>query len=141
MNGLISGFEGDDQIVGDKGFDILNGGLGDDVLSGGGYYTGYDAEFFEHQERNQKDQFVFEGDFGHDIVTDFGWKKDLLDLSDFNLDVSDFDTNGDRHINGHDDSDFVGISDGSLLFDLTSVGGGTILLEDVHSIKASTVIV
>ncbi|AFY37801.1 conserved repeat domain protein [[Leptolyngbya] sp. PCC 7376] len=138
---VLSGFDGDDQIIGGKGFDIINGGRGDDLLSGGGYYTGYYANFFEHRERNQKDKFVFEGDFGNDVITDFGWFKDRLDISDFNLDISNLDTNGDRHINGHDNSAFVGVSNGDLMFDLTSVGGGTILLEDVHSIKAHTVIV
>ena len=52
---LVNGGEGDDFLSGRGGFDILNGGAGNDTLEGG----------------VQADQFIFEGAFGNDTITDF----------------------------------------------------------------------
>ncbi|MEL7089684.1 MAG: calcium-binding protein, partial [Planctomycetota bacterium] len=50
----LFGGEGDDLLFGDQRQDVLNGGTGNDILTGG----------------RDQDTFVFEGDFGHDTITD-----------------------------------------------------------------------
>lgn len=54
-NDVVLGGSGNDRLYGDNGVDVLNGGDGDDTLSGG----------------NGHDTFVFDFQFGHDVVTDF----------------------------------------------------------------------
>ena len=63
----LIGTSGVDHIFGMGGIDRINGRRGDDVLTGGG-----DA-----------DRFVFQGDFGHDTVTDFtiGLKGETIDVA------------------------------------------------------------
>ena len=62
-----SGFN--DVLIGDSGNNVLNGGGGDDILTGG----------------LGRDTFVFQGNFGHDTVTDFTHGKDHLKLALTNL--------------------------------------------------------
>jgi Ca2+-binding RTX toxin-like protein len=58
----LSGGAGDDELFGGRSRDHLNGGEGDDDLYGG----------------RGRDKFVFEGDFGDDIIHDFHRRDDLL---------------------------------------------------------------
>lgn len=51
----LVGGAGNDVLDGGRGRDLLSGGLGDDALTGG---SGLDT-------------YIFEGDFGHDVITDF----------------------------------------------------------------------
>lgn len=51
----LLGGDGDDTLNGGSGNDVLNGGRGDDTHTGGG----------------GSDTFVFEGQFGVDVITDF----------------------------------------------------------------------
>ena len=51
----LTGGSGEDVLVGHEGNDILNGGAGNDTLTGG----------------SENDTFVFDPDFGKDVVTDF----------------------------------------------------------------------
>ncbi|MBL8555420.1 MAG: endonuclease/exonuclease/phosphatase family protein [Phenylobacterium sp.] len=63
LDDLINGLGGNDKLTGGVGTDTLNGGLGNDTLSGG---VGVD-------------RFVFSGDFGKDVITD--WEsKDVIQL-------------------------------------------------------------
>ncbi len=61
----ISGGDGDDLILGGLGRETISGGRGDDTLQGGG----------------GSDIFVFEDDFGRDLVTDFSVANDVIDLT------------------------------------------------------------
>jgi serralysin len=69
-NGLantMTGGAGNDTLAGQGGADRLNGGAGNDTLSGGA----------------GADTFVFQANFGKDVVTDFaatGANHDLLEL-------------------------------------------------------------
>ncbi|MBL8773441.1 MAG: endonuclease/exonuclease/phosphatase family protein [Phenylobacterium sp.] len=63
LDDTINGLGGADKLTGLVGTDTLNGGLGNDTLSGG---VGVD-------------RFVFSGDFGKDVVTDFE-SKDVIQL-------------------------------------------------------------
>ena len=63
---ILLGGSGDDILRGGTGNDIINGGAGNDVLTGGA-----DA-----------DTFVFSGDFGQDVITDFSG-GDIIDLTAF----------------------------------------------------------
>lgn len=60
-NQLSTG-RGNDLLIGGAGDDTINGGEGSDILTGG---LGADT-------------FVFEGDFGHDTITDFNEDIDIL---------------------------------------------------------------
>ncbi len=68
----ISGGDGNDTLYGNKGDDTLYGGAGDDTLKGG-WGT---------------DTFVFDSDFGNDIINDFETSRDIIELN--GLGVSSF---------------------------------------------------
>lgn len=70
---VVSGGLGDDDITGGSGDDLLNGGGDDDLLTGG---LGIDT-------------FIFEGNTGHDIITDFSISNDILDLNSIFDSLSD----------------------------------------------------
>jgi uncharacterized protein len=59
----LFGGESIDRLYGENGADRLDGGTGDDILSGG----------------RGSDTFVFKGNFGHDVVTDFR-AEDVLEF-------------------------------------------------------------
>lgn len=78
LNGLgfsdvIFGAAGDDVIDGGDGDDILYGGRGDDTLLGG---TGNDR----FTGGIGTDVFKFEGAWGRDVITDFEYGVDKIDL-------------------------------------------------------------
>lgn len=63
---VTSTTDGDDTIDGGIGVDELNGGTGNDILTGG----------------ISNDVFIFEDDFGNDIITDFSISNNEdIDLS------------------------------------------------------------
>ena len=64
-NDVLMGGRGNDFLVGGQGEDRLDGGAGNDVLKGG----------------LNGDIFVFEGKFGHDIVTDFDSAEDQIAIT------------------------------------------------------------
>ncbi|MEA9979921.1 type I secretion C-terminal target domain-containing protein, partial [Pseudomonas sp. CCC3.2] len=73
-----------DTLIGDSGSNIINGGLGDDILNGGGgddiLIGGLGNNTLTGGSGN--DTFKWEqGNFGHDLVTDFSIGVDKLDLS------------------------------------------------------------
>jgi Ca2+-binding RTX toxin-like protein len=68
------GAGGDDQLFGGKSKDHLDGGGGNDQLTGGAgndRLTGGDKH----------DTFIFGHNSGHDVVTDFDVKKDVLQIA------------------------------------------------------------
>jgi uncharacterized repeat protein (TIGR01451 family) len=123
MNGNdgLEGSDGDDVINGERGQDTLNGGRGNDQLTGG----------------SASDTFIFGGNFGNDIITDYT-HHDVLDFHKLSLGSSALDSNQDGVINALDDH--AGIINSSLLIDLTSFQGGTLTLTNVTSVKMSAVI-
>lgn len=62
---ILMGEGGDDTLFGGVGDDRLEGGEGDDILSGG----------------LNRDNFVFEGNFGHDTITDFDGEEDQISIT------------------------------------------------------------
>lgn len=66
---LVLGGAGDDALIGGPGNDTLNGGTGNDFLLGG---TGADV-------------FVFDNNFGRDVIRDFEDGIDLIDFSNHSL--------------------------------------------------------
>ena len=79
----LSGGDGNDLLFGRGGFDALNGGAGDDILEGG----------------VQADQFIFEGAFGNDTITDFAATNNAerINLSAVDT-ITDFQDLVDNHI-------------------------------------------
>ena len=150
----LVGSPGDDHLIGGNGRDVLNGSGGNDRLRGG---RGWDTFIFANGSFNGLDQT-----FGDDTISDFQgqtnrhshskvwWKqkyskykrpKDTLKLDTDGLTQRPiFDLNGDGYINGADSGTFVTIQDGSLVLDVSSIGGGTITLDGVRSIDTSSVV-
>ena len=62
----LYGGNGDDQLFGGTGEDLIDGGRGNDMLSGG----------------SGSDVFVFAGNSGADIITDFDATRDMVSLPD-----------------------------------------------------------
>ena len=105
----IAGMEGDDSLSGAGGSDFLEGGAGNDTLTGGA----------------GPDIFVFSPDDGDgaDIITDFSRTDDRLNLSAFGIEeLADL-------------YPYTSPRDGSTVIDLTSLDGGTILLEGIASLN------
>ena len=69
----IGGGQGDDVLRGGGGRDDLRGRAGDDVLEGG---AGNDVL----RGGQGRDTFVFAGDFGTDVLADWGRGDDVIDL-------------------------------------------------------------
>lgn len=63
---LVFGGAGDDILLGEAGSDTLVGGAGDDRLAGG----------------EGEDVFVFESNFGDDIIADFDLARDTLEIQE-----------------------------------------------------------
>lgn len=70
----LAGLAGDDRINGGAGADRLYGNSGDDYLRGGGGDDRLTGGFGD-------DRFVHRPGDGADVVTDFDWNGDILDLS------------------------------------------------------------
>ncbi len=100
----VDGGAGDDAIEGNEGDDTLTGGTGDDTLTGGG----------------GADTFVFNSGDGKDTITDFTDGTDAIDLSAISL------------ITGFSDLTITQDGDDTKI-DLSSHGGGEIILEDFTS--------
>ncbi|MEO1679517.1 MAG: CHRD domain-containing protein [Pseudomonadota bacterium] len=81
-NNTDSANGGNDILSGNSGVNVLNGQAGDDVLNGEG---GNDILI----GGEGSDTFVFDGDFGTDVVQDFQSGVDRLDFSDFGPDFGD----------------------------------------------------
>jgi Ca2+-binding RTX toxin-like protein len=73
----MAGFDGNDTLSGSEGHDTLDGRNGNDVLMGG---AGHDLLTGGYGD----DRFVFSGNFGFDVITDFSAGAragDVLQLS------------------------------------------------------------
>ena len=78
----LSGGSGDDLVSGGSGRDILLGGAGDDVLQGG---TGNDRLY----GGRGADTFVFDLEDGRDVIRDFSFGEDVIDLTRTGLNFDD----------------------------------------------------
>ena len=115
----LFGEEGDDTVEGGAGADRLFGGEGDDKLDGG-----TESDFLHGGEGDDElrggagsDVFAFGAECGLDTVMDFKDGEDRIDLSAF------------EGISGVDDLQIDTYGTATMI-DLTSYGGGMILLED-----------
>ena len=81
-NDRVEGGNGTDVVAGGLGNDVVEGGAGNDFIIGGG---GNDLlagnETFAVNPDNAIDTFLFEGNFGHDIITDFEINWDSIYLT------------------------------------------------------------
>jgi Ca2+-binding RTX toxin-like protein len=66
-NDNLSGGSGADTLAGGSGADVITGGIGDDILIGG----------------LGDDTFAFEAGFGSDVIEDFHFGEDGIDVIDF----------------------------------------------------------
>ncbi len=132
-NDYLHGDEGDDRMLGHDGDDELNGGAGDDFLMGGAgadrlnggagddeLYGGAPSWSSEADGAGNPDVFVFDAGHGDDGIHSFIDNKDKIDLSAFNL----------PGFEALDLSYYPGGASvpGGITIDLSSHGGGTILL-------------
>ena len=96
----LNGFESGDTLDGGAGSDMLNGGSGDDSLSGGAgndiLYGGQGDDQLNGDQGNDHltggsglDTFVFDTNWGTDMVGDFTDGEDMLDLSSTSLQFTD----------------------------------------------------
>lgn len=111
----LSGLEGNDRLDGGGGADTMDGGIGRDRLNGGGgddVLTGGGGA----------DRFVFKGNFGDDVITDFstGGRKEKIDLRAIS-EITSFRDLRNNHLSENDDGDAV----------ITDNDGNTITLTDV----------
>ncbi|MDC0934714.1 DUF4347 domain-containing protein, partial [Pirellulales bacterium] len=88
----LKGGDGDDKLDGGAGSDTLDGGAGEDVLFGG------EKDYDKLEGGTDNDTFVFEDDWGYDVVTEAdqigGDSKDVLDFSAVSEPVTHILTNG-----------------------------------------------
>ncbi|MEL7256481.1 MAG: choice-of-anchor I family protein [Pseudomonadota bacterium] len=68
---IIFGNRGNDTLYGDEGEDFINGGRGRDIINGG-------ADNDILVGGRSADEFIFEGDFGDDVIQDFEENRDDL---------------------------------------------------------------
>lgn len=80
---ILFGGTGDDTLLGSQGDDTLLGGMGDDVLSGdAGTVGSTPGGGGSGSGSNGEDVFVFESNFGDDIITDFDLSRDVLEIEE-----------------------------------------------------------
>lgn len=109
-NDLLNGDEGDDRLFGGAGFDTLNGGVGNDTLQGNFNW----------------DVFVFEDNFGNDVIVDFNVANafENIDLSAV-TEIVDFQDLVDNHLSTDGNGDAV-ITVGTDTITLLGVDAGTL---------------
>jgi len=81
-NDILIGGKGDDQLSGGTGRDELNGGKGNDQLDGGegnDWLNGGKGD----------DVFIFSGNSGDDVISEFSVQHDSLDISGTAIDFTD----------------------------------------------------
>ncbi|MDG2482422.1 MAG: S8 family serine peptidase [Alphaproteobacteria bacterium] len=82
-NDTLDGGTGDDTIDGGNNNDILNGGGGNDILDGGAGDDTIDGDAGYDSAKGGfgDDVFVYRDGDGNDVLEDFGFGNDLIDLS------------------------------------------------------------
>ncbi len=107
-NNELHGDAGNDKITGGSGDDTINGGAGDDQLDGG---AGQDTFVFSPADGN-----------GDDVISGLtSLENDAIDLSAYNLKEADL-------------MNLIDVFGTNVRIDLTSVGGGKIILDGVNSL-------
>ena len=115
-NDKLTGGTGNDLLDGGAGQDVLSGGAGDDVLLGG---SGHD----KLSGGAGADIFVFDDDFGADIISDYG-RGDRIDLSA----IEGLDSFSDLVINYTAKQAVIVIGDDRIM--LTGLGIGDLSAQD-----------
>ena len=110
---LLDGNAGADVLYGDAGNDTLNGGAGEDILHGG---IGDDILWGDFCNPEAADIFVVGIGEGRDTIKDFGDGMDRIDLTAFET------------IDAVSDLSYTQVGT-DVVIDLSSVGGGSIVLE------------
>lgn len=123
-NGLSgSSFQfGDDTLISGSASEIMIGDYGSFVED---YVVDIDPADYANSIESGTDTFIFEGDFGNDVILDFETGKDMIVLEGF--DWSQAHLISAYWANGTDD----------LVIDMTALGGGTLTIEDVADISES----
>ena len=122
----LMGGDGDDDLDGDNNDDVLDGGAGDDTIDGGANddtITGGAGDDDLTGGAND-DIFVFSPDDGNgvDVITDFDTGNNRINLTAFGIeDVSDL-------------GDLSSERGGDTIINLTSLGGGTIIVSGVTNL-------
>lgn len=116
-NDELFGGAGNDILDGGKDNDRLDGGIGDDTLTGG----------------DNNDTFIFEENFGNDVITDFGNGNDAIDLSALGLSVADLDSDSSGTV-GYGDASVISNAGADLVISLV---GGTITMIGVTELSYS----
>lgn len=125
-NDTLAGGDGADTLIGDGatlgpkargGDDTLRGGAGDDILIGDGGLSGEEGS----DPSGGDDLFVFGPDAGRDIILDFGFGEDEIDVRDLGIeefDDLDIEGNGTESVEiAFDEDNSVVVSN----FDATSI--------------------
>lgn len=101
---LLFGGKGDDVINAGSGRDTIYGGTGDDTISGG----------------SGADEFIFRGNSGADVITDFKVGQDFLTFST----IAPFDESVGARVGLFGDDDvlsFITYADGNAVLDLSGL--------------------
>ena len=123
---VLIGGEGNDRLDGGAGRDTLIGGPGDDWLTGG---HGRDTFVFAPQALDNPNP-------GNDVVTDFHFGQDVIDLTAFDTSFRALDDNHNGRLdNGEGDKHIaVTIDHGDTVLNFD---GGSIRIQDVMHMHAS----
>lgn len=151
-NDIIHGGNQNDRITGDffrlvgdvdftGGNDTINGGAGNDLLIGDVFDN---LTFDDTLEVFGNDTFVFDGAFGRDTITDFGFGDDILDVSGLGVTLADLDDSGGGLFgdepDGIIDAQDTRVSDAGSNLRITPTGSlsdGRIILEDITALDPS----
>ena len=132
---VLSGGGGDDFIDGSSGFDLIDGGAGTDVIKGGGGEDVLNGGLGDDTLYGQKhaDTFVFDADWGNDVIADFTDGEDLMDFSSTSFAFGDlsitYDSSGAQVGDGVNSIQLNGVANGTLsgadfVFSAATDGGG-----------------
>ena len=118
----ITGNTLDNNLHGGDGDDTLNGGSGNDTLTGG---AGDDA-------------FLFAGDFGHNVITDYNSNEDILEFyanDGSAVNISDLietvNTDGDR---------VLSTADGLSSVTLEGTGSNVAIIEKIFTVTVGSAV-
>ena len=127
----IMGGDGVDTLNGDGGADTIMGGAGGDTIDGGAENDTITGGAGDDTMTGSAgtDTFVFAPGHGIDVITDFSATDDKINLKAFGLEAEDL-------------AKLIKVRGDDIIIDLTSVGGGTIVIggsvNDVDDLDTAT---